>query len=107
ETYREEGLFERAAELAPHWEEALHSLKGLPNVIDIRNIGLMGAVELSSRPGKPGARAYDAMCKGFFDHDIMIRITGDTLAMSPPLIVTKSQIDEIVERVGKVIRAVD
>ncbi len=107
ETYREEGLFERAAELAPYWEEALHSLKGLPNVIDIRNIGLMGAVELASRPGSPGARAYDAMCKGFFDHDIMIRITGDTLAMSPPLIVTKSQIDEIVERVGKVLRAVE
>ena len=106
ETYREENLFERAAELAPHWEEGLHSLKGLPNVIDIRNIGLMGAVELAPRPGKAGARAYDAMCKGFFDHDIMIRITADTLAMSPPLIVTKDQIDEIVERVGKVILAV-
>ncbi len=106
ETYREENLFARAAELAPRWEEALHSLKGLPNVIDIRNIGLMGAIELSPRAGKPGARAYDAMCKGFFDHDIMIRITADTLALSPPLIVTKDQIDEIVERVGKVIRAV-
>ncbi|MCB2054227.1 MAG: aminotransferase class III-fold pyridoxal phosphate-dependent enzyme, partial [Geminicoccaceae bacterium] len=107
DVYREEGLFERAAELAPYWEEALHGLKGTPNVIDIRNIGLMGAVEMQSRPGKPGHRAFDAMCKGFHEHGIMLRITADTIALSPPLIVTKEQIDEIVEKVGRIIREID
>jgi beta-alanine--pyruvate transaminase len=102
ETYKEERLFERARELAPHWEERLHSLCGKPNVIDIRNIGLMGAIDLSPRPGKPGERAYDAMLLGC-DKGVMLRITGDTLAMSPPLIVTREQIDEIVAIVGEVL----
>ncbi len=106
ETYQEENLFERAGELAPYWEEALHSLRDAPNVIDIRNIGLMGAVEMSPYPGKPGHRAYDAMCKAFHEFDIMIRITGDTIALSPPLIVTKEQIDEIMAKVRVVIEAV-
>ena len=77
ETYREEGLFERARELAPYWEERLHSLRGRPHVIDIRNIGLMGAVDLEPRPGKPGERAYDAMLPGC-EKGVMLRITGDT-----------------------------
>ena len=106
EVYKEERLFERAAELAPYWEERLHDLRGKPNVIDIRNIGLMGAVELSPRPGKPGERGYDAMLKGC-EKGIMLRITGDTIAMSPPLIVTKEQIDEIVGRVGEVIEELE
>ena len=100
ETYKEERLFERAAELAPYWEERLHALRDRPNVIDIRNIGLMGAVELSPRPGKPGERAYDAMLKAC-EKGLMVRITGDTIAMSPPLIVSREQIDEIVERAGR------
>ncbi|MEK0081906.1 aspartate aminotransferase family protein [Benzoatithermus flavus] len=100
ETYKEEGLFERAAELAPYWEERLHALRGKPNVIDIRNIGLMGAVELSARPGKPGERGYDAMLKAC-DKGLMIRITGDTIAMSPPLIVTREEIDQIMDRLGE------
>ena len=103
ETYKEEGLFERAAELAPYWEEALHSLKGEPHVIDIRNIGLMGAVELSSRPGKAGERAYDAMITAF-DKGAMLRITGDTIAMSPPLIVKKSEIDQAIDIVRATLR---
>jgi beta-alanine--pyruvate transaminase len=102
EAYKEERLFERAAELAPHWEERLHSLRGKPNVVDIRNIGLMGAIDLSPRPGKPGERAYDAMLLGC-DKGVMLRITGDTIAMSPPLVVTKEQIDEIVGIVGEVL----
>ena len=103
ETYKEEGLFERAADLAPYWEEALHSLKGEPHVIDIRNIGLMGAVELSSRPGKAGERAYDAMITTF-DKGAMLRITGDTIAMSPPLIVKKSEIDQAIDIVRATLR---
>ena len=106
--YRDEGLFEHVAELAPYWEEGLHSLKGRNHIIDIRNIGLMGAIELASRPdGKPGHRAYDAMRKGFHEYDIMLRITGDTLALSPPLIVSKSQIDEIIDKVGTIIDQLD
>ncbi|MFO1072737.1 MAG: aspartate aminotransferase family protein [Geminicoccaceae bacterium] len=102
DTYREERLFERAAELAPYWEERLHSLRERRNVIDIRNIGLMGAVELSPRPGRPGERAYDAMLLAA-DKGLMVRITADTLAMSPPLIVTAEEIDRIVAILGEVI----
>ncbi|MDF1584932.1 aspartate aminotransferase family protein [Marinimicrococcus flavescens] len=103
EVYKEEGLFERAAELAPFWEEALHSLAGEPHVIDVRNIGLMGAVEMSSRPGKVGERAYEAMVKAW-EKGVMIRITGDTIAMSPPLIVQKHEIETAVETVRSVVR---
>lgn len=106
ETYKEERLFERAAELAPHWEMRLHSLRERPNVIDIRNIGLMGAVELSPRPGKPGERAYDAMLKAC-EKGLMVRITADTIALSPPLVVTREQIDEIVERLGETLDELD
>lgn len=102
EVYREEGLFQRAMELAPHWEERLHALAGRPHVIDIRNIGLMAAVELAARPGRPGERGYDAMLKAC-DKGLMLRITGDTIAMSPPLIVTREQIDAIMRLLGEVL----
>lgn len=106
DTYKEEGLLTRAAELAPHWEEALHSLKGERNVVDIRNIGLMGAVELEPRPGQPGKRAFEAFVKAF-ERGALIRVTGDIIALSPPLIVSPGQIDELVDHVREVIRAVD
>ena len=92
--YRDEGLFERAAELAPYWEEAAHALKGSPHVIDIRNLGLVAGIELESRPGKPGARAFDVFLKAF-EKGVLIRTTGDTIALSPPLIISKAQIDEL------------
>ena len=104
--YADEGLLERAGELAPYWEEALHSLKSAPNVIDVRNCGLMGAVELESRPGAVGARAYDVHVNAFADEGLMVRFTGDIVAMSPPLIVSKSQIDQIVERLRRVLTKV-
>ncbi|MHB8666916.1 MAG: omega-aminotransferase AptA [Burkholderiales bacterium] len=90
--YREEGLFERAAAIAPYFEHALHSLKGLPNVIDIRNLGLIGVIELAPRPGKVGARAFDAFVD-CYANGLLVRPAGDTLALSPPLIVEKSHID--------------
>ncbi|VAW22344.1 Omega-amino acid--pyruvate aminotransferase [hydrothermal vent metagenome] len=105
-TYKEEGLLTRAAELAPYWQEALHSLKGAPNVIDIRNIGLIGAVELAPIAGEPTKRAFSAFVKAF-ESGLLIRTTGDIIALSPPLIVSKSQIDEIVEKLGKVLNEVD
>ena len=92
--------------MAPKWEDAVHSLKGRPNVIDIRNIGLMGAVEMQSRDGAPGARAFDVFIK-CYETGLMVRQTGETIAMSPPLIVTEDQIDEIIGILGAAIDAVD
>jgi beta-alanine--pyruvate transaminase len=93
----------RAAELAPYWEEAAHSLKGLPNVIDIRNIGLVGAVEFQSIAGKPGARAYDVFLR-CYEAGVLTRMAGDILALSPPLIITRQQIDELFGTLGKAIK---
>jgi len=103
DTYQEEGLLERASSLEKHWEDALHSLKGAPNVVDIRNIGLMGAIEFAPKQGAPGSRGYNALVK-CFEAGVLTRYTGDTLAFSPPLIVEKAQIDRIFETVRKVIQ---
>ncbi|WP_454622895.1 aminotransferase class III-fold pyridoxal phosphate-dependent enzyme [Brucella anthropi] len=103
EVYAEEGLLTRGAELANHWQEALHSLKGVSNVIDIRNLGLVGAIELSSRKDAPGARAYDVFVD-CFKKGLLIRVTGDVIALSPPLIVEKEQIDTIVSVIGDAIK---
>ncbi len=103
EIYAEEGLLTRGAGLADHWQEALHSLKGVPNVIDIRNLGLVGAIELSSRKDAPGARAYDVFVD-CFKKGLLIRVTGDVIALSPPLIVEKEQIDTIVSVLGDAIK---
>ena len=106
ETYKEEGLLTRGAELAPYWEDALHSLKGLPHVIDIRNLGLIGAVELEPIAGSPTKRAFSAFVKGFED-GILIRTTGDIIAMSPPLIISKSQIDELIGKLGSILKTLE
>jgi beta-alanine--pyruvate transaminase len=106
EVYEEEGLLERAQSVEKHWEEALHSLKGTRHVIDVRNIGLMGAVELEPKKDAPGSRGYNAFVK-VFESDVLIRYTGDTLAFSPPLIVEKAQIDRIAETVRKVLQTLD
>ncbi|KAA2286075.1 aspartate aminotransferase family protein [Arenimonas fontis] len=105
DTYREEGLFRKAITLERYWEDAIHSLRGLPHVADIRNIGLVGAVELESRPGVPGARGYEAFARAFHEHALMVRCTGDVLALSPPLILDESHIDRIFERLAATIRA--
>jgi beta-alanine--pyruvate transaminase len=104
--YRDERLFERARGLEETWADAIHSLKGLPNVVDIRSMGLVGAVELASRPDAFGQRGYEAMDRAFQDHGLMCRATGDSLAVSPPLIVSEDQIGELVDKLAKVIRAV-
>jgi beta-alanine--pyruvate transaminase len=107
DVYQDEGLLTRAATLASHWEEAVHSLRDCPNVIDVRNIGLIGAVELAPRAGAPGTRAFDAFTRAFHEQDLLIRTTGDIIAMSPPLIVQPSQIDEIVGRLRRVLTTLD
>src|SRR4051794_11694660 len=104
--YRNEDLFARAKKLEPRWANAAMGLKGLPHVLDIRTVGLTAGIDLASRPGAVGRRAYDAMKKAFYDENLVIRITGDTIALPPPLIVSEDQIGEIFEKVGRVIRTV-
>ena len=106
DTYKEEGLLTRGAELAPYWEDALHSLKGEPHVIDIRNIGLIGAIELQPMAGQPSKRAFRAFLKAF-ERGALIRTTADIIALSPPLIITKGQINELIDHIREVLRLID
>jgi beta-alanine--pyruvate transaminase len=101
--YAREDLFNRAKSLSAYWEDAAHSLKGLPHVIDIRNIGLVAGIELEPIAGKPGARAFDVYLK-CFERGLLIRQTADILALSPPLIVEKTQIDEMFGILGEVMK---
>jgi beta-alanine--pyruvate transaminase len=106
DVYRDEKLFQRAKTLEPIWADAIHSLKDLPNVLDIRTLGLVAAIDLASRPDAFGKRGFEAMDRGFQEFDLMMRITGDTLAFTPPLIISEEQIGELVDKLGRVIRAV-
>ena len=101
--YRAEGLFERARELSPYWEQAVHSLKGAPHVIDVRNLGMIGAIEVEPLPGAPARRAFDVFLR-CYEQGVLIRTTGDIIALSPPLIVQKNQVDRIVETIGGALR---
>jgi beta-alanine--pyruvate transaminase len=103
--YQEEGLLTRASEIETYWHNAVHSLKGLPNVTDIRTIGLIAGIELDSRAGAPGSRAYDAFVD-CFERGLLIRVTGDIIALSPPLIIETSQIDAIVETLADALNQV-
>ena len=106
DVFAEDDLFNRSQTLAPIWESAIHSLKGLSNVIDIRNIGMMGAVELMPRDGAPTTRAY-AVYLACYEKGLLVRQTGDIIAMSPPLIATKAQIGEIISILGEAICETD
>lgn len=104
--YEEEDLFARARHLEPIWADAVHSLKGLPNVLDIRNAGLSAAIDLAAKPGKPGHRGFDAMDKAFHSFDLLLRVTRDTLILAPSLIISEAQISEIIEKAAMAIMAV-
>ncbi|KPF68459.1 omega amino acid--pyruvate aminotransferase [Bosea sp. AAP35] len=106
DVYRDEGLFERAKTLEPLWADAIMELKEEPNVLDIRTLGLVAGIDLASREEGVGKRGYAAMEHAFHEEGLMIRITGDTIALTPPLIVTEDQIGEIIEKTRRVIRAV-
>jgi beta-alanine--pyruvate transaminase len=105
DVYRDERLFERAAELAPYWEDAMHGLRDAPHVIDIRNLGLIGGIELEPRPGAPTARALEVFRK-CFDAGVLVRVTGDIIAFSPPLIIEKAQIDQIADTVRTALKSI-
>jgi beta-alanine--pyruvate transaminase len=103
--YRDEKLFERAQKLEPKWADAAMGLKGLPGVLDIRTVGLTAAIDLASKPDAFGKRAYEAMERAFHEDDFMLRVAGETLVLTPPLIVSDGQIGEMFEKVAKVIKA--
>ena len=97
--YQREALFDRARELQPYWQDAIHSLRQSPGVVDVRDIGLVGAVELAPSAERPGARGYRTFCKAF-ELGLLVRVTGDTIAMSPSLIISESQVDELVDKLA-------
>ncbi|TDR16344.1 aspartate aminotransferase family protein [Marinicella litoralis] len=106
DTYEEEGLLTRAAELSDYWQDAVHSLRDLDHVIDLRNLGLIAGIELRPREGAPTARAFDAFLQAY-DAGLLIRTTGDTIALSPPLIIEKEHIDFAFETLRKIIQSLD
>ncbi len=104
--YRDEKLFERAKASEPKWADAIMGLKGLPNVLDIRCVGLTGAIDLAPIAGSPGLRGYKAVEHSFHDSGVMIRISGDTIELTPPLVISENQIAEAMDKVGQTIKAV-
>jgi len=103
DTYAEEGLLTRAAEMQGYFAQGLHSLKGEPNVVDIRNVGLVGGVELAPLPGEPAKRAFGVFLD-CYERGVMLRTTGDTVALSPPLIIERGHIDQIIDTVRGALR---
>ena len=103
DTYQDEGLLTRAAGLADYWADAVHSLKGLPHVIDTRNLGLIGAIELEPIPGQPTKRAFTAFLEAY-EKGLLIRTTGDIIALSPPLIISKPEIDQLFGMLADVLK---
>jgi beta-alanine--pyruvate transaminase len=104
DVYQDEKLFERAAGMAPCFEEAAHRLKGLPHVKDVRNLGLVCGIELDGLPGEPGARAFEVFLKCFWEKNILIRTTGDIIALSPPLTIDESQIDQLFSAIAEILK---
>jgi beta-alanine--pyruvate transaminase len=103
--YASEGLFDRAAALAPYFEDAVHALRDVPGVIDVRNIGLVAGIELEPYADAPGRHAAEAFTR-CFERGVLIRVTGDTIALSPPLIIERAQIDELAGVLGEVLAEV-
>ena len=106
DVYRDEKLFERAHALEPKWCDALMTLKGLPNVADIRCVGLTGAIDIAPSAAGAGERGYAALEYSFHEAGIMLRLSGDTIELTPPLVVSEDQIGEIVDKVARTIKAV-
>jgi beta-alanine--pyruvate transaminase len=106
EVYRDDELFQRSAALAPYWEDAVHSLKGLPRVIDLRNLGLLAGIELELGAGKAAERAFDAFLK-CYEKGVLVRTTGNIIALSPPLIIEKREIDQLFSTITEVLKTLD
>jgi beta-alanine--pyruvate transaminase len=106
DVYRDDKIFEHVADIESNWAEQVHSLKGLPNVVDIRTIGMLAAVELQSRPGAPSMRAYETHLK-CLAQDVLVRGAGDAIVLSPPLIIDKQQIDTLVKTLAEVLPTIE
>jgi beta-alanine--pyruvate transaminase len=106
DTYEEEGLLTRAGDLADLWAEGLHAMKGLPHVIDVRNCGLVGAVELEPIAGQPTKRAFAAFLEAY-EKGILIRTTGDIIALSPPLTIEPREIDFLFDTLRGILKTLD
>ena len=106
QVYHDEKLFERATNMSAAFEQAAHQLKGLPHVKDIRNLGLVCGIELEPLPGKPTARAYEVFERCFWEKNLLIRTTGDIIALSPPLIISHEQIDTLFSTLAEVIQSI-
>jgi len=104
DVYTSEGVFEQAAAMAPFFEQAAHDLKGLPYVKDIRNLGLVCGIELEGIPGNPTARAFEVFQKCFWEKNLLIRTTGDIIALSPPLIINQAQTEQLFGTLAEVLR---
>lgn len=104
DVYKNENLFERARNMSAYFEQVAHSLKGLPYVKDIRNLGLVCGIELEGIPGKPAARAFDVFLQCFWEKNVLIRTTGDIIALSPPLTINQQQVDQLFEAIGDVLK---
>jgi beta-alanine--pyruvate transaminase len=104
--YREEDLFNRSAQMASYIEEGIHSLKGAPNLISIRNIGMIGCIEVAPRPGAPGKRGYELFLDCFWNQGVLTRASGDTVVIAPPFIAEKKHIDQMIDALGKALKAV-
>jgi beta-alanine--pyruvate transaminase len=103
DTYADDGLLTRAAKMGGAFESAVHSLEGLPNVIDVRNIGLVGGIELAPIGGEPGKRAFSVFLD-CWEKGLLVRTTGDTIALSPPLIIENQHIDQMVGTLADAIK---
>lgn len=104
--FEQDGILEHAQSVVEYWHDAAFALRDAPNVVDIRAIGMVIGIELAPRTGQPGARAFDAFRRAFAD-GLLIRVTGDIIALSPPLVIEKAQIDELFDKLGKVLRSLD
>ena len=105
DVYEELGLFERAATIAPKWEEALHGLKGEPHIADIRNVGILGVVELAPRRSEAGARGSQ-VAQACYEDGVLVRASGDSIVLSPPLIINEDQIGQVVDAIRSALRQI-
>ena len=106
QVFKDQDILEHAKSVQGYWADAVHSLKGLPHVIDIRTIGLVAGIELQPIEGKPGARAFAAFKQAFAD-GLLIRTTGDIIALSPPLVLKKQHIDDMFGKLATILKNLD
>jgi beta-alanine--pyruvate transaminase len=107
DVYRDEKLFERALALEPVFEEAVHSLRGAPHVVDIRNVGLAAGIDIAPDLSNPGRRGYEVLTRAFAEENLVLRVSGDSIALAPALIVSEAEIARMTEGVRGILERLD